>query len=248
MKTKDELKTEIALTFVGLLIIAAIGLFADFSFASDTSKINFDTKKNVKKLKTLEADSERTIVLEGYIEPGITDSIVEQMEKLSETSNKPIFLMIDSPGGQVDAGFDVVNQIRALKEDKNLKVICGIRHQASSMAAIIASYCYETYATRRSTIMYHEVSAGIEGKVQDIQDSLAGLVRLNDEVAQDLAEQLGLTLEQYREKTSRRDWEMTATEAAEIGAINGVLDYLVYKKPEKPIDPLEMILRSMFPQ
>jgi len=228
------------------LLLSAILISSSLSaFASDQSKVNFTKEQKVKKLKTLEADPERTVVLEGVIEKVNADTVIDEMNELAKKNNKPIYLMIDSPGGRVEAGFDIIDTIKSLKEDKNLKVICGVKHQAASMAAFITAYCYETYVQRQATILFHQIQIGVQGPILDVKDALDVSLASNSEISEDIAAQLGMTTKDYLEKVTRRDWEMTATQAAKIGMIDGVLDYLVYTKPKPPENPLEALFKMI---
>lgn len=222
-------------------------LLSTFSvYASDNSKINFKKNKPVKILKTLEADPERTVVLEGVVRQANINTIIDQTNEMVKLSNKPIYLMINSPGGEVDAGFDLINQMKYLKADKNVKIYCGIHSFAASMAADIQAFCTETYATRRSKILFHQIGYGnLSGNATDLDDYSSLLSRENQEINAEIAEALGITVAEYVEKT-RRNWILTATEAAKIGMIDGLLDYLVYTKP-KPANAFEELLRQLSP-
>ena len=78
----------------------------------------FDDEEDEKKQKAPEQFSEkflktRQIILTGEINKELADSIVRQLLILdSEDEKSPIYMYIDSPGGDVDAGFAIFDMIR----------------------------------------------------------------------------------------------------------------------------------------
>ena len=54
----------------------------------------------------------RQILLSGEINEELADKIVRQILILEADNDKPIYIYIDSPGGDVDAGFAIFDTIR----------------------------------------------------------------------------------------------------------------------------------------
>lgn len=54
----------------------------------------------------------RQILLSGEINEELAEKIVRQLFILEADSDKPIYIYIDSPGGDVDAGFAIFDTIR----------------------------------------------------------------------------------------------------------------------------------------
>ena len=71
-----------------------------------------DSKKNgsdefaEKFLKT------RQIIMSGEVTEELAEKIVKQLLILEAAGNEPIYLYLDSPGGDVDAGFAIFDTIR----------------------------------------------------------------------------------------------------------------------------------------
>ena len=81
----------------------------------------FDDEDEEKKQKMPDPFSDRflktrQIVLTGEVNKELADSIAKQLLILdAEDSKKPIYMYIDSPGGDVDAGFAIYDVIRFIK-------------------------------------------------------------------------------------------------------------------------------------
>ena len=54
----------------------------------------------------------RQILMSGEVNEELAEKIVRQLLILESDSDKPIYLYIDSPGGDVDAGFAIFDTIR----------------------------------------------------------------------------------------------------------------------------------------
>ena len=80
----------------------------------------FDDDEEEKKQKKEEPFADRflktrQIILTGEINKELADAIARQLLILDSESNEPIYMYIDSPGGDVDAGFAIYDVIRFVK-------------------------------------------------------------------------------------------------------------------------------------
>jgi hypothetical protein len=73
--------------------------------------------------------------------------------------------------------------------------------------------------------MIHEVSSGVIGHVDDMKVEAKEVERLNIQVMTQLAEKMGMTFQQLKQKINvngRRELYLTAQEAKELGLIHSV--------------------------
>lgn len=99
-----------------------------------------------------------------------------------------IDLMIDSPGGEVIAGQEIVNLI-GIARDKGHNVNCYVLNVAASMAFQILTACSDRYTLPGSFLLWHGV------RVQVRQPLTAELAQ---SVAEDLARMNELTMSQLK--------------------------------------------------
>ena len=139
----------------------------------------------------------------------------------SDDSSKPIYLYINSPGGSVTAGLAIYDTIQYVKAD--VVTICvGL---AASMGAFLlaAGTKGKRLALPHSRIMIHQPLGGTsQRQASDIEIEAREILRLKDQLNQQLAEMTGQNLEKL-EKDTDRDYFLSAAEAKEYGLIDRVI-------------------------
>ena len=133
------------------------------------------------------------------------DSSSRLLSKLNVIENKhaTIYLYINSPGGDVMAGLEIVNYIKSL-QSRTKQIIC-IAHNAMSMAFVIFQYCSKRYILYSSTLMQHQMSLGVKGKLYDINSRMSYLNSLEMKINQDQAKRLNMSLSNFT-KLIQNDW------------------------------------------
>jgi len=84
---------------------------------------------------------------------------VKHIVGLSQLSDNPIALYINSPGGCVDSGFAIIDAIKGVKCPV-MTIITGI---ACSMSGVVSIAGDKRYMTENSVWMAHDVAGGIWG-------------------------------------------------------------------------------------
>lgn len=98
-----------------------------------------------------EVPKARIIRIEGFIDPILDQYIQRQIERALDAEANTLIFEIDSPGGRVDAGFDLANAIADL-DPKRVRTIAYIPKNAISAASFIAFGCREIYMHPDATI------------------------------------------------------------------------------------------------
>ena len=165
---------------------------------------------------------ERILFLGQEVNDGVANALVAQMLYLdSDDSSKPIYLYINSPGGSVTAGLAIYDTIQYVKSD--VVTICvGL---AASMGAFLlaAGTKGKRLAFPHSRIMIHQPLGGTsQRQASDIEIEAREILRLKDQLNQQLAEMTGQNLEKL-EKDTDRDYFLSAAEALEYGLIDRVI-------------------------
>ena len=211
---------------IGILFLMSIG----WGYASETTKVNLKGKNSIKHFK-LTIDNSRAVVLKDEVEQFNVDAIVTKIKDFAKENNHPIFMIINSPGGSVEAGLELMNTMKSV----HVPIYCAIETEAFSMAADISQYCTKTYIHKYATMMFHQASYAVSGKADQIEIRVAFTGRYLKAIEKDLASQMGITYEQFLNKRGV-EWWVVADEAAQFGLVDGVLDELYYtvKPPDKP--------------
>lgn len=104
----------------------------------------------------------RTFYVTGVIDFGVVD-IANGIERVSAAKSAPIHLVINSPGGIVDAGRLVI-QAMDMARQRGSKVVCTVGILAASMAFQLLSHCDERYALKNSLLLFHPSRVFVRGE------------------------------------------------------------------------------------
>ncbi len=108
----------------------------------------------------------RQLFLFGVIDEKMAFNITQRMIALSEISNDPILLYINSPGGMVDDGFAIIDCMKGLR----VPVITFIIGNACSMAGLVSIAGEKRIISEHSIWMAHDMHAGIIDYATKIED------------------------------------------------------------------------------
>lgn len=169
---------------------------------------------NTKFLKT------RQILLSGEVNKVLAEKIVRQLLVMEADSDEPIRIYIDSPGGDVDAGYAIFDMIRFVKAP----VYCiGMGLVASAGALILlAADKSRRIGLPNSHYLIHQPLSGIKGVATDIEIHAQELEKTKAKINDLIAQETGKPLEQVAKDTDRDYW-LSATEAMEYGLISKVV-------------------------
>lgn len=112
--------------------------------------------------KTITLTSENCVTLRG---PVTGESVAELMQDLHEVSKRgskdePIYLVLNTPGGSVFAGLDLIEYMNSLKRPVHVVAVF-----AASMGFQILQNGNTRYITKTGTIMSHRASGGFSGDI-----------------------------------------------------------------------------------
>lgn len=193
--------------------------------------------------------SHLTIPVRGAINPSSARAVVAKMTKVPV--NKDYFLLINSPGGYVEAAFSIIRTMKTLKNLRNSKATCVITGAAASAAAFIASYCNKLYIDKYSGyMMFHQVSYGVGGNESTMKTLLEFSFKQTQILEREIAENLGISYRKYK-KLTRADYWVTSAEAVNLGYADGfAVDYMISlsqrpENKEKKKNPLEELLKEI---
>lgn len=161
----------------------------------------------------------RTILLTGEIDKDQGERVIRQLLLLESLSDEPINLFVDSPGGDVDAGFAIFDMIRFVKAPVR---ILGMGLVASAAALILLAVPGERrYGLPNSHYLIHQPLSGIRGVATDIEIHARELEKARDRINRIIAEETGQTLERVVKDTDRDYW-MNSEEALAYGLISKI--------------------------
>jgi ATP-dependent Clp protease protease subunit len=139
----------------------------------------------------------------------------------SENPNADINLYIQSPGGDIAAGYAILDTMQYIKP--NVSTI-GIGMVASMGAVLLAGgEKGKRFTLPNSTIMIHQPLGGFQGQATDIFIQSDRMRRTKEEIIKKMAAWTGKSAKVV-EQAMERDNFMNPSEALEFGLIDKVLE------------------------
>jgi ATP-dependent Clp protease protease subunit len=164
-------------------------------------------KENASTIKITNLDLSRgsVVLLADEVNTETANAVIEGIrEANSNKPGKPIFLLLDSPGGSVLDGARIISTMQASKAP--VYTVC--LQICASMAAMILEYGKERYAVDRAIIMFHPASVGamVQGELDKVVSRFTFLQRYVDKMDIYTAQRAGTTYAEFKAKTSRELW------------------------------------------
>lgn len=166
---------------------------------------------------------DRIIFVNGEVESNMANILTAQLLWLDQQSDKQINLYINSPGGSVIDGLQILDTTKII----NAPISTTCLGMAASMGAVILS-CGEKgqrFALPHSRVMIHQVSSSCRGSYSDMKIEFEQTERCKKDVYNILAENLGKTYDEIELLCDRNNW-FIGEEAIKLG----IVDEIVTKK------------------
>lgn len=162
----------------------------------------------------------RTVLLSGEINKNLAERVVRQLLLLEDAGDDPIRVFIDSPGGDADAGYAIVDMIRFVKPDV---FTIGMGLVASAGALILlGSPKDKRLGLPNSHYLIHQPLSGMRGVATDIEIHAREIEKMRNRINKLISEETGKPIEQV-EKDTDRDFWMGAEEAVDYGLISAII-------------------------
>lgn len=169
---------------------------------------------------------ERTLFIAEDIYDNTAEGICGQLEALVVLSEEPITIIITSPGGSVFAALAIYDTITKIRKENKIIIKAEARGYAASAAAIILQAADIRSATLHTRLLIHEVSSFKfleRERASDAEEDAKELNKVNDMVANILAERSNHSLEEIKKLWKKTDVWMSAEEAKEWNLIDSII-------------------------
>jgi len=162
----------------------------------------------------------RTILLTGEINDKAARSVSAQLLAYSAVSDKPILLVLSSPGGHVESGDMIHDMIRFVRAPVK---ILGTGWCASAGALIFAAGKKENrFCLPNTRFLLHEPRGGVGGQASDVEIQAREIIKMRERLNRIFAEATGQPVEQIKKDTDRDYW-MSAQEALAYGLVGKIV-------------------------
>jgi ATP-dependent Clp protease, protease subunit len=163
----------------------------------------------------------RTVLIFGEVEMKLAERISATLLALDAENNKPIKVLINSPGGHVESGDTIHDMIRFLKSPV---LMIGTGWVASSGVNIyLAAKKENRFALPQTRFLLHQPMGGVRGQASDISIEAEEIIKMRERVNRLIARETGQPLEKVNADTERNYW-MSAEQAKHYGIVSRIID------------------------
>lgn len=147
-----------------------------------------------------------------------TEVFTAKIDKLLADGYKNVKVYVNSPGGDVFVGAEIVNQLKRFPGKKE-----GYGGAIVASAATLIALEMDTFEmAENGQFMYHKPSAYLSGNEDKIESSLTLLKNLSSQYKKQYAEKTGKTEEEIEANWAKGDVWLTAKQAHEQKFVTGV--------------------------
>ncbi|MGE3668633.1 MAG: ATP-dependent Clp protease proteolytic subunit [Polyangiaceae bacterium] len=165
----------------------------------------------------------RTLLVFGEITMDVAELTSAQLLALAADGDRPIRLVIHSPGGHVESADTIFDLVRAIPAPVSM---IGTGWVASAGALIYSSVPRERrFALPNTRFLLHQPLGGMSGPAADVEIEARQIGHMRKRLIKTFAEATGQTEERIERDSDRNYW-LTAPEAVEYGLVGRVISGL----------------------
>jgi len=163
----------------------------------------------------------RTILIAEPITKDLTERVCAKLLLLDqESDSEPINLYVNSPGGDVDAGFAIFDMARFVSAP--VRCISTGLTASAAVVVLLAAPKKRRYSLANSRFLMHQPSTGVRGSRADIQIEANEILNIREKINELISEETGQPTEKV-DKDTRRNYWMGADEARKYGLIAKII-------------------------
>ncbi len=164
----------------------------------------------------------RFVMVFGQVDHRLARSVCERLLAMSQESDKPIRVLVSSPGGHVESGDAIHDMIRFVRAPVTT---IGTGWVASAGTHIfLAAEKERRLCLPNTRFMIHQPSGGAGGPASDIQIQAKEILRTRERIARVIAERTGQPFDKVLADVERDLW-MNPEQAIEYGMVSKVIQH-----------------------
>lgn len=165
----------------------------------------------------------RRIFLSDGVDSDSASDIIRKLWYLDhQTPGKPILFVINSPGGSVDSGFAIWDQVKMISSPV-ITLVTGLAASMGSLLSLVAGKG-KRLATPNARIMIHQPLIGgvIRGQATDLEIQAKEMLKTRAQIVDIYVKATGKDKKAIEKAIDRDNW-MTAEEALEFGLLDKIV-------------------------
>lgn len=175
-----------------------------------------DLKQIVKTTRII-TSADNVIALFGPVDESSSAHVIAELDKrMGQT--KDIYLLIDSPGGSVFAGTQVIDAIEG--NTNRIHTVCV--SLCASMAAQIFEIGHTRLMFKRAMVMFHPAAGGVQGELENMESRLKMIRTVIDKLDLAVSKRAGIELEKFKLMLRSELW-LDGEDAAHLRFADGIV-------------------------
>ncbi len=165
----------------------------------------------------------RRIFLSDGVDSDSAKDIIRKLWYLDHLApGKPILFVINSPGGSVDSGFAIWDQVKMISSPV-ITLVTGLAASMGSLLSLVSGKG-KRLATPNSRIMIHQPLIGgvIRGQATDLEIQAKEMLKTRAQIVDIYVHATGKDKKAIEKAIDRDNW-MTAEEALEFGLLDKIV-------------------------
>jgi len=172
----------------------------------------------------------RIVMISAPIEAKLAHAVNAKLYALERANaEKPIYMLINSPGGEIQSGFSIFDTIRFIRP-RVYTVVTGLAASMGSIIALAASP-EDRFAFPNSKFLVHQplIAGGLAGSATDIAIHAKDLIETKNKIIDLYATETKKSREDIKKAIDRDNW-LSPEAARDFGLISKI----VSKRSELP--------------
>lgn len=165
----------------------------------------------------------RVIFVSEGINSAVAKKVVNNLLAMdAQDSSKPIYMYLNSPGGEVNSGFAIYDTMRFINSE--VRVICTGLTASIGTIILLGAPKKHRYTMPNTRFLIHQPLIGghIQGQASDLEITAREIIKTRSKINHMLAEECGQPLSKVEEDTVRDYW-MNAEEAKTYGLVTKIV-------------------------
>ena len=155
--------------------------------------------------QALQLNKDNTIVLNDQVDRSSVKDVINQLREKDKIlpGNEPIYLILNTPGGSVIDGMDIVSMAQSLKRPVHTVTVF-----AASMGFVIAQHLNIRYILQNGILMSHRMKTGmgaaeVGGELDEALSFAKAISRVINNIC---AQRLSMSVEAYEARIADEWW------------------------------------------
>src|SRR3954469_23528597 len=163
----------------------------------------------------------RTVLLFGEVSDRSAADIARRLIALDAESDKPIDMLVSSPGGHLESGDAIHDIIRFIMAPVNMIGTGWVGSAATHLYLAVPKE--RRFCTPHTRLLIHQPSGGRGGQATDIAIHAREIIKARERIARTISRETGRPLDSVLLDIERDRW-LSAEEAIEYGLVGRVVE------------------------